>query len=261
MKENNKKNITENSEAYNSMGDKEAKPSRLAADSEIYNSERSDHIEKGQFKNMSFKEKIIHFKEYYMIFAIIIIVAILLISSVIILNNKRDTSKNTFYCGFLNGISLEYMIQSEMPKEFAEYLNEQPDYEGTANWKKTYINTFKNDILDTTRIDGYFDDNVFDAFLITSDTFNNYAANGSLMNLSKVFSEEELKELDSRIIFVINKETSEKIPYGILLDNTKYNFLIGSTELKDEDSPIFTVPTCATQLQAAKHFLFFLLEE
>lgn len=240
---------------------KDVKPSRLNADSEIYNNKRLDHLEKGQFKNMSFKEKIIHFKEYYMIFAIIVIVFILLVSFVIFLNNKRDTSKNTFYCGFLNGISLEYIVQSDMPKDFANYLNNQPGYDNTADWKKIYVNTFKNDIIDTTRIDGYYDDNVFDAFLVTSNTFNTYVANGNLMSLENVFSDEELKLLDSRIIYVVDKSSNSNIPYGILLDDTKYDFSIGNTELRDNDSPIFTVPKCATKLTEAKYFLFYLLEE
>ena len=260
-KNNNTKPSTEDFELSNSMGDKETKKSRLSADSEIYNSERSDHIEKGQFKKMSFKEKVVHFKEYYLVFAIAIVVLILLVTCVIVLNNKRNTEENTFYCGFLNGISLEHMTQSDMPKEFANYLEEQPDYDGPGNWKRTFINTFKNDIIDTTRIDGYFDDGVFDAFLVTSDTFNGYASINALMDLSEIFSEDELKELDSRIIYVINKKTGEKTPMGILMDNTKYEFKIGSTVLDTNSAPIYAIPTCASRLDEARHFAFFLLEK
>lgn len=240
---------------------KEVKKSRLSKDAEIYNPERSDHIVKGQFKKMSFKDKVIHFKEYYLTITIAIVVLALLVTCVILINNSRDTEENIFYCGFLNGIALEHMTQSDMPKEFTDYLNEHPDYEEKADKNRIFIPTFKNDIIDTTRIDGYFDEGVFDAFLVHPDTFNGYASKNALMDLTKIFSEDELKELDSRVIYVINKKNGEKTPMGILMDNTKYEFKIGNTVLEGDLTPIYCVPTCAGRLEEAKHFAFFLLEE
>lgn len=257
----NKYNEAHSLNSFNSNDDKDVKKSRLSKDAEIYNPERSDHIVKGQFKKMSFKDKVIHFKEYYLTIAVAIIVLILLVTCVILINNNRNTEENIFYCGFLNGISLEHMTQSDMPKEFTDYLNSQPDYEGTANKNRIFIPTFKNDIIDTTRIDGYFDEGVFDAFLVHPDTFNGYASKNALMDLSEIFSEEELKELDSRIIYVINKKTDEKTPMGILMDNTNYEFKIGNTVLEGDLTPIYCVPTCSGRLDEARRFAYFLLEK
>ena len=254
-------NETNSLDKFNSINDNEAKKSRLSKDAEIYNPERSDHIVKGQFKKMSFKDKVIHFKEYYLTITIAVVVLVLLVACVILINNSRDTEENIFYCGFLNGITLEHMTQSDMPKEFTDYLNEDPNYAGKADKNKIFIPTFKNDIIDTTRIDGYFDEGVFDAFLVLPDTFNGYASKNALMDLSKIFSKEELKELDSRVIYVINKKTGEKTPMGILMDNTKYEFKIGNSVLEDDLTPIFCVPTCAGRLDEARHFTFFLLED
>lgn len=242
-----------------SMMHADIKKSKLDKDADIYNKERPDKIVKGQFKNMTFKEKLIHLKVYYLKIAIAVVIIAVLIGTVILLNNKRDKSETTFYCGMLNNISFEFLTQSDMPADFAEYLKSREDFKGPFNEKKIYINTFKTDIFDTSRIDGYFDHNIFDAFVLNSTVFKNYVSINALTDLTTIFTEEELAELDSRLVYVIDSKTGNSTPYGVLLDDTKYEFYYGTRVI--EEGPIYAIPTCATHIEAAKYFLSYLLEQ
>lgn len=235
----------------------EVKMSRLEADSEIYNKNRSDKMEAGQFRKMSVKDKFLHFKEYYLSYVLIFFALILILVYVFVSIRKADNKKDAFYCGMLDGLQLNHETMESLPEEFSDYLKNDTDYEGYINKKSTYFEIFYATFTDDIRIDGFFDKKKFDVLILRDKAFKNYCAGKTLIDLSTILSEEMLKELDSRIIYAIDSETGESIPYGILLDNIKYSFQDGAGDAVDP--PILAIPVCTTRVDAAIHFIKFIL--
>lgn len=236
---------------------KEVKKSRLDADSEIYNKNRSDKLEEGQFKAMSAKDKFLHFKEYYLSYVLIILAIIIILVYVFVSIRKKDSQKDTFYCAMLDGLQLNHETMESLPEEFSDYLKNNTDYDGYIDKDSTYFEIFYATFTDDIRIDGFFDKKKFDVLILREKAFKNYCASKTIMDLSTVLPDELLKEIDSRIIYAIDNETGESIPYGILLDDIKYEFQDGAGDAVDP--PILTIPVCTTRTDAAVHFIEFIL--
>ena len=237
----------------------EVKKSRLNANSEIYNKNRSDRLEPGQFKEMSAKDKFLHFKEYYLPYILIVLVLVLVSVYVFITIQKKDHQKDTFYCAMLDGLQLNHETMASLPADFSEYLEANTDYAGNIDKETTYFETFYATLTDGIRLDSFYDKRKFDVFILRDTAFKNYCSNKTLIDLSSILSEEMLNKLESRLIYVIDKDTGSHIPYGILLDDIKYNFQDGAGE--PVDPPILAIPICTTRIEAAIHFIEFFLSE
>lgn len=235
----------------------EVKKSRLEADSEIYNKNRSDKLEAGQFREMSTKDKFLHFKEYYLSYVLIILALIMILIYVFVSILKRDSQKDSFYCAMLDGLQLNHETMESLPEVFSDYLRENTDYDGYIDKDSTYFETFYATFTDDIRIDGFFDKKKFDVLILREKAFKNYCSSKTIMDLSKALPDELLQEIDSRIIYAVDNETGERIPYGILLDDIKYDFQDGAGDAVDP--PILTIPVCTTRIDAAIHFIEFIL--
>lgn len=235
----------------------EVKKSRIDADSEIYNKNRSDKLEEGQFKEMSLKDKFLYFKEYYLTFVVIGFAMVFILIYVFTSIRKADRQKDSFYCAMLDGIQLEHETMESLPKEFSDYLKNDTDYDGYISEKATHFDVFYATFTDDIRIDGFFDKKKLDVLLLRDKAFKNYCVSNTLKDLSTVLPEEMLKELDSRLIYVIDSKTGKNIPYGILLDDIKYDFQDGAGDAVDP--PILAIPVCTTRIDAAIHFINFIL--
>lgn len=235
----------------------EVKKTRLDTDSEIYNKDRSDKLEPGQFKKMSLKDKLLYFKEYYLPYTLIILTLVLVSIYVITTIAKKDSQKDTFFCAMIDGLQLNHDTMEALPKEFCDYLKNDTDYQGMIEEKTTFFEIFYATFTDDIKLDGFYDKRKFDVFILRDFAFKNYCANNTLIDLSTILSKEMLEELDSRLIFTVDKDTGAKVPYGILLDNINYKFQDGAGDAVDP--PILAIPACTTRTEAAIHFIEFIL--
>lgn len=243
----------------NDNTDNEVKKTRIDADSEIYNKNRSDKLEDGQFKEMSTKEKLIYFKEYYLTYTLVILAMVLALVYVVTSIRKTDAKKDTFYCAMIDGLQLDEDTMDALPAEFTDYLKNETDYDGYINAKATYFETFYATFTDDIRIDGFFDKQKFDVLILRDKAFKNYCAGKTLVDLSTILPEDLLQKLESRLIYVVDQETGATTPYGILLDNLDYKFQDGAGDAVDP--PILAIPVCTTRTEVAIHFIEFFISE
>ena len=239
--------------------DKVVKETKLGEEAEIYNRNRSDKLEEGQFKEMSFKDKWYYFKDYYLNYVIGLLIFILVTTYVITSMIHSNNTKDTFFCAMMEGVQLDEETTKALPESFCSYLTDQTDYKGYINAKHTTFSTFYTTIPDDIRLDGFYDQNKIDIFILRPESFTAYVANGSILDLSTVLSEEQLEALDSRIVFVIDPDTKEEMPYGILLDDISYQFQEGTGEKMAP--PILTIATCTKRKKVAAYFIDFILQE
>lgn len=178
---------------------------------------------------------------------------------VIISLHQSNNIKDTFYCAMMEGVQLDEDTMKKLPKDFCHYLREETGYQGYINDKHTTFSIFYSTIPDNMRLDGFYDQHKIDVFILRPESFTRYVANQNLSDLSTVLSADTLKKLDSRIVFVIDPETKQEIPYGILLDDLSYHFQEGSGEKMDP--PILSIASCTKREEAAAYFVDFFLAE
>ena len=241
------------------QNDKVVKSSRLEEDAEIYNKNRSDKLEEGQFQQMTFSQKYSFFKEYYLKYVIIALILVLV--SVYVITELRASSKekDAFYCGMMAGLQFNEETMKAMPGLFMEYLENKTDYDGYISKEDTRFDTFYATYTDDVKLDGYYDQRKFDIFIVRPESFTGYVKGRTVLDLSEVLSPEELAAWDSKIVFVIDPETGSEIPYGILLKNLRFAFQDGGGN--PVDPPILCIPRCTKRPEAARLFIHFLLDE
>lgn len=243
----------------NLVNDDDVKHGRLEKESEIYNKSRHETITKEEFKNYTFKQKLSHFKEYYLTYTLIITAFILAIGLVVGLTVKRNKNKDIYYCGMMDHLAFNEEDTKEIKKNFAEYLN-NIDYKNKKITSDdiTFM-TYRQDILDNVSMDGAYDNKIFDSFILSSSLFEKFVGTGKLRDLRDVFTDEELDKFGSKIVYVVDND-GESIPYGILLDDSKYDFHRSTTVIdKEQYPPIYSVPMCSQHLDVAKYFLLYFL--
>lgn len=242
----------------NSSIDDEVKKTRLDKDSEIYNKNRSETLNKEEFNKLSPREKFLYYKEYYVPYILIVLAIVVAMTYVVVSIHKTDKQKESFYCGMMTGVQFDKETMDEMPDKFTEYLKTKTDYKGYINADRTYFEVFYSTFTDDIRLDGFFDKNMFDIFITREDTFKSYIGNGTIKDLSKVLPDDLLKKVEDKLVYATKGDSSESIPYGILLDDIDYKFYDGAGN--PVDPPILSIPINTTRLEVAIHFIEFLFQ-
>ncbi len=242
----------------NNSIDDEVKKTRLDKDSEIYNKNRSETLNKEEFNKLSRREKFLYYKEYYVPYILIVLAIVVAMTYVVVSIHKTDNQKESFYCGMMTGVQFDEETMDEMPDKFTEYLKAKTDYKGYINADRTYFEVFYSTFTDDIRLDGFFDKNMFDIFITREDTFKNYIGNGTIKDLSKVLPDDLLKKVEDKLVYATKGDSSESIPYGILLDDIDYKFYDGAGN--PVDPPILSIPINTTRLEVAIHFIEFLFQ-
>ncbi|MCI5602719.1 MAG: hypothetical protein MR361_04405 [Clostridiales bacterium] len=258
MSVNNNSNSNDNTPDTNMPLDDEVKKTRLDKDSEIYNKNRSETLNKEEFNKLSRREKFLYYKEYYVPYILIVLAIVVAMTYVVVSIRKTDKQKDSFYCGMMTGVQFDEETMDEMPAKFTEYLKNETDYKGYINADRTYFEVFYSTFTDDVRLDGFYDKKNFDIFITREDTFKNYIGNDTIMDLSKVLPEDLLKKVEDKLVYATKGDSSESIPYGILLDDIDYKFYDGAGD--PVAPPILSIPVNTTRLEVAIHFIEFLFQ-
>lgn len=237
---------------------KEVKKTRLDSNSEIYDPHRTDISNEELFKQMSRKDKLLYYKEYYLPYTIIVLVIIAILIYVSVEIHKTDSKKDTYYCGMLDGIQFEKKVEDDVPEKFGTYLKDEIKYKGYLKNDRIFFETFYGTLVDNTKLDGFYDRKRFDTFISCKDKFNVYATNDTLYDLSEILPKDLYQKVESKLVYATKKGTNQQVPYGILLDDCNYKFVDGGGH--PIDSPILSIPTIAKHKKVAISFIKFLFE-
>lgn len=236
---------------------KVVKKTRISEKSEIYNKERSETPDKEELDKLSKKDKFLYFKEYYLSYVVVILVIIA--AGVYVVNSvsKTNNQKDTFYCGMMAGVQFNENVMKVLPEEFSEYLENEADYKGYNNPEAITFDVYYATVTDDIKLDGFYDKRKFDVFITRGNTFEQYVAGQTIVDLSKVLSEELMEKLDDKLVYA-SVNSKEQIPYGILLDNIRYKFYDGAGE--EIEPPILSVPVNTKRIDAAIAFIEFITQ-
>lgn len=234
----------------------EVKKTRLDSESEIYNKNRSDELNKEEFNKLSRRDRFLYYKEYYLPYILIVAAIIATLTYVIVSMNKTNNKKDTFYCGMIAGVQFDEDTMNELPEKFADYLENKTDYNGYIDAKRTFFEVYYSTFTDDVRLEGYYAKERFDIFITREESFKIYVGNNNIYDLSKVLPEELYKKVETKLVYASKDGSDESVPYGILLDDIGYDFYDGGGD--PVDPPILSIPINTNRLDVAIYFIEFL---
>lgn len=238
--------------------DKKEPMNKISKDSLIYDKSRSDTPTNEELKNLSKHDKFMYFKEYYLPYILIGLVIIAGLTWGFFSLSDMNKKKDAFYCGMMEGVQFESNIQESMPETFSTYLSEKTDYDGYIDKNRTFFEVYYATYTDDIKMNGNYDKKRFDVFITRNGLFEIYASNGHIYDLSEVLTKDLLEQLSDKLVYV-SLDGGEQIPYGILLDDIKYDFYDGSG--KPVAPPILSIPQNTKRLKAAIQFIEFITQE
>ncbi len=234
---------------------------RIDKDSFIYDHDRKDTPDAKDLKEFSFKQKLSYFFEYYIKFVIIFVVAIIGIISCFIALNDNIDRKKAFTIVLMDNIRFSIDDEKEFKKDYVKALLENDKYKSDIKnkTKEIYVYNYTNDITDNAKFIGLYDKSRFDVAFTKDEAFNTFAAAKRLKDLREVLTDEQLEKYKDNIVYVIN-EKNEKVPYGIIIGDTKYPVRDAATKNGDiADKAIFCVMKNSKKSGEVKYFVDYFL--
>lgn len=209
------------------------------------------------FKELTFKQKMIHIRDYYkwkIILPILIVVCAVSIGFTIYENCKDSL----LYVVFIN-TQLNDTEASALMDEFVDYAD--LDMKGKKITLDTtlYINQKNSDMTSVSsnqKLLAMFTSIEMDVIVCDEDNFDYYAAQDSFVELSDVLSEEFLEEHKDLLMSTTGKDGKEHV-FGISLASSpklaEYEAFL--------DDPILTIPVTRMEEENIRLFVSFLLGE
>lgn len=199
------------------------KKSVLGDDAFLYQKSH-DTVTKEDLKNLTWKQKMQYFKDYYMKKVILALIIVIAATSII-----NETIINRSDCVLYIACIDEYMINrsEELTETLTDYIQieDKNDYVNVSYYNLDDYNTNMAFVTHSTT-------GSIDLFIASSDFFEEKAALGMFADLSEVLPKELYEQLSDKIIEGRTTETDvdgniisygEYTPYGIdLSGNEKY---------------------------------------
>lgn len=197
----------------------DVKKSVMNDESEIYNRDRYDGLEKNAFKEMNRKDKLQYFKDYYLKF-VLIGIGVLCVASVIIYGMTRPVKeKFTIYCAMLDGAYMNPDMMDLYKGDLGEYMVKDNDYIGSRNVEKMVFKTYTDSVEDGLDLSGKFEKHQIDVLIMNRQSFNSYAKEGRLLSLKDNLPDDLYKAIKGDIVKVDNAEDDKE--YGISINKDK----------------------------------------
>lgn len=201
------------------MQDINKKKTVLGNNATIYQA-REQKSEKQKFKEMSFKEKLVHFRSYY---ALKLVISLLVIAGVVslIYNIFKPKVEDALYA-----IVLNYSINDEtvqvMEKEFSDIL-EIGDMEQVRIDNSFYFGEDNFDVSANSatqmKLTTYLANKEIDIIIAPESLFKNYIQSGFFDNLEGQLPTDLFSKLTDRLYLGKTEEVPTDIAYGIVLDD------------------------------------------
>lgn len=179
-----------------SRNNKEPKPYRGVQD-EIRQQQQ-------KLKGKSPKEKLQYFWYYYKIHTIVIVCVVIFL--VTMLHDILSAKDYAFYGVMLNSVDLS---GDSMEDAFGEYAGlDLETYECFIDTDSTlsYRSATQYDMATSQRLIALVQTKDLDALVFDSEIYNNYANNGMFVDLSTLYSPEELQKYEDRLYYVDNAQ-------------------------------------------------------
>lgn len=203
--------------------DDDVKHGRLEAEAEIYNPNRKDPSASERWKSMDRRQKLHHFREYYLKYVILGIVVLAFAGYMIYYIVKPD-EKDTFFGASFN-VYFDIDLEKDIPDRFGKYLESTTDTKPDKD--RIFFKSYYDSVLTDTEVNNFFDKRRYDIFITTESRFKTYAKTDNYLDLKDVLPADKYEAYKDKLVFCNNqkqKDTTTEHAYGISLKDCNYKF-------------------------------------
>lgn len=224
-------------------------------------------VEKELTKGERFKRSLVHFWSYKKWYVIIPAIVIIVVAS--LLTTYINSHKKSFFRMAL--VNVEVIDSSILPSENEEFMNRLKE-EGIATDKDEFVlqdkyrhqlasdpefNSNQDIAGSTQRLSVEIINGLVDVLVVNERCCDDYSENGAFVDLREVFSNEELKKINSEFIYYYEKE-GQQIPVGI---SVKAFDEFDSLIYREGDEYVISVSSFSTNKNLAHDYVMYLLED
>lgn len=203
--------------------DDDIKIGRLEAEAEIYNPNRKDPSASERWRAMNRKEKLHHFREYYLKYVITGLVIIIFAGYLIYYIAKPD-EKDVFFGASFN-VYFNLDIENDIPDNFGDYLTKKSEKD--IKYDRIFFKSYYDSVLTDTEVNNFWDKRRYDIFITTESRFKTYAKTDNYLDLSDALPPEKFEQYKDRLVYCNNQKKEDKkteYAYGISLKDCNYTF-------------------------------------
>ena len=247
--------------------DLKGKKTSLEEQASIYAKRDDNQSEKERFRNMSFRERWIHFTTYYLSKLLIILGILSVIFYIVWVDfiNKADIYMR---CAILNE-SVSDGSLTKLSDEFTQSLH----MDIKKNKSSFYVYYTRPDISrdlgvdpgkDLSEISSRLVANMLDSMIANpEDVEDTYLKNGFIMDLSSFLSKEEYDKLKDFFYIPDTKSYHNGKAYGIHLSKSSvYQSLFSGQEPLQKEPTLYVITNATPEGKAyVKNFIYFLFPE
>ena len=184
---------------------------------------RQKQTEKQKFSEMTFKEKVTYFNDYYKVKAIVLIIAIIGIIY-IVYNILTPDPKTVLHVDSTNN-SIDMQTAEALGNNISDYLNLDKEKEHVVIDTSLYLGNSETmssfDIASETKLVTQFSAGEIDILIAPEAVFTKYAKLGFFSKLSDQLTTEMCSNLADSFFYTQTEESPAKGAYGIYLKGSK----------------------------------------
>lgn len=195
-----------------------AKETRLNDSAEIYQP-REEKTERQKLKDMSFKDKITYFNDYYRTKTIfgIIIIGFLIYFAYTVFGPKTET---ILYVASLNG-AIDYDTGNALGKELEIYLDIDTDKQAVFVDTSMFLNeTSEYTAANYQKLAAYLTTQQLDIIIADEETFAVYANEGYFSKLTDQLPTQLFSKLSDLFYYSSTVDDTNEAAYGIYLETS-----------------------------------------
>lgn len=182
--------------------------------------QRQEKTEKQKFSEMSFKEKMIYFNDYYKVKTIALIIAIIGVIY-IVYNILTPDPKTVLHVAAINN-SIDMQTAETLEKNLYDYLDLDINKELIVIDTSLYLgNQDAMSLASEQKLGTLFYSGVIDIIIAPEAEFANYAKSGFFSKLTEQLTTEMCSYFADSFYYTKTEESQAKGAYGIYLKNSK----------------------------------------
>lgn len=240
------------------------KKTSLDEQASIYEKRDETESEKSKWGRMDRKQRITHFKTYYLR-PLIIGILVLCVVGFFIYKDVIMKKDIIYQCAIINEQAFDIPL-TEFGERYVTYLGMDPDKQLSSFHLFFTDPELAKEVgatasSDQTQVSTMIYAGKLDSIIAGQADYDMYVQNGLFMDLSELLSEEELEVIRDRLYMPVIPDKEAGRPYGVYLDQSQVYGAIFQDGGGIVEKPIFGVVFNSEKKEESRQFLYYVFPE
>lgn len=220
--------------------------------------------EKTKWKEMTGRQRLQYFKDYYMLKAIVVVIILAVVVSLI--RTITRNSREVLLSGYFINVTADEEFYTKLEDGYFSYREGNPKKQQVDLGTDITISPAGNGMTQTdtankAKVMALISGKLADYMIMDSSEFEEWNMEGVYADLSEVMTDEQLEELAPYLTEVTDEETGNTYPAAIRLDETELAEEYDLTALYGDGSIYLVIMQGAPNLEEMSDFVNYILNK